>query len=80
MKIYITEKTKIEFEKEINNLIQYSPLDSFEDYSNFGKKQIYQELLSKAIILPEEDSWEDVLETDLKDYNRNYPYGVIISK
>ena len=75
--IYLTEEGKKEIEAKIAELEQFSPIDTFEDYTNFGKKQQLKnfgkkqqlkEILSSATILPVDNNY----------VSSKYPNGVII--
>jgi hypothetical protein len=57
MKFYITEETKQELEAKIAEREQFSPMDTFEDYTNFGKKCLLKEILKSSVVLPVEESW-----------------------
>jgi hypothetical protein len=79
--IYLTEEGKKEIEAKIAELEQFSPIDTFEDYTNFGKKQQLKEILSSATILPVGESWDTVefsYDSPLEDLEETYPNGVII--
>jgi hypothetical protein len=82
--IYLTEEGKKEIEAKIAELEQFSPIDTFEDYTNFGKKQQLKEILSSATILPVEESWGIVeKQTNMMDEHQLrfiYPQGVVIYK
>jgi hypothetical protein len=79
--IYLTQEGKQEIEAKIAELEQFSPIDTFEDYTNFGKKQQLKEILSSATILPVEESWQKVKHFytgDSVKSSKKYPQGVII--
>lgn len=81
MSIYITQQQKEEWETEVTNLKQASIGLNF----NIERQYFLEELLSKAIVLPVEESWEDTLSntevTDCIYSNKmNYPNGVIIKQ
>jgi hypothetical protein len=77
--IYLTPEGKQEIEAKIAELEQFSPIDTFEDYTNFGKKQQLKEILSSATILPVAETWHDIHEEDVANWSEiNYPQGVII--
>jgi hypothetical protein len=88
MSIYITQQQKEEWELKINSLqLAVKTSETAQDYIRAGLEhaelKIYQELLSKTIVLPVEESWEDTLSntevTDCIYSNKmNYPNGVII--
>jgi hypothetical protein len=74
MKIYLTKEAKQEIEAKIAELEQFSPIDTFEDYTNFGKKQQLKEILSSAIILPVEESWHQLFAKNMisATYNNKF--------
>lgn len=79
MSIYITQQQKEEWEAEILTLSLKSVGLTF----NLERENFLKELLSKAIVLPVEGSWDDILSstevTDCIYSNKmNYPDGVII--
>lgn len=79
--IYITEQCKQEIESKIDELRNFSPLETDDDFINRGKQIIFEKILLSAIILPSEESWEDI--KDMLDINTlpiKYENGVIISK
>lgn len=81
MSIYITQQQKEEWEAEILTLSLKSVGLTF----NLEKENFLKELLSKAIVLPVEKSWDDTLSntevTDCIYSNKmNYPNGVIIKQ
>lgn len=58
--IYLTDEAKKEIEAKIDELRNYSPLETDDDFINRGKQIILEEILSSATILPVEKSWDDV--------------------
>lgn len=81
--IYLTEEGKKAIEDKIAELENlYSFWDDIENTEINAKIEIYKEILSSAIILPVEKSWENVI--DIHDpegiCNKYYPNGVIIKK
>ena len=66
--IYLTQEGKQEIENEIKNLE-----DRAYNFNCFSKKEILEEILSSAKILPVEESWEDV-----RNYKTECQNGVII--
>jgi hypothetical protein len=79
--VYLTEEGKKNIEAKISELEQSSPIDTFEDYTNFGRKQQLKELLTSATILSVKESWDTVefsYDSPLEDLEETYPNGVII--
>ncbi len=78
--IYLTEEGKKAIEDKIAELEQFSPIDTFEDYTNFGKKQQLKKILSLATILPVEKNWDGVFDKTFSQayIEKDYPNGVII--
>jgi hypothetical protein len=81
--IYLTEEGKKAIEDKIAELENlYSFWDDIENTEINAKIEIYKEILESAIILPVEESWENVI--DIHDpegaCNKYYPNGVIIKK
>ena len=76
--IYLTEEGKKDIEDKIAELEQSSPIDTFEDYTNFGRKQQLKEILSSATILSVEESWNNCDKNNLLFKQVQYPNGVII--
>jgi len=78
--IFLTQEGKSQLEAKIAELEQSSPIDTFEDYTNFGRKQQLREILSSATILPVEKSWGRIIFNgeDEVEAESNYPDGVII--
>lgn len=83
MSIYITQQQKEEWETEVTNLKQASIGLNF----NIERQYFLEELLSKAIVLPVEDSWDSFGEKcgikHIKgdaDVLIEHPNGVIIKQ
>lgn len=78
MSIYITQQQKEEWETEVTNLKKASIGLNF----NIERQYFLEELLSKAIVLPVEESWTKVeIWTNMLDKYQiefMYPRGVII--
>ena len=81
-KIFLTEEGKKEIETEIYNINK-----TYYQYADWEGKlaeaELYKEILSSAIILPVEESWDDVLtNTERNDCvyscENNFKNGVII--
>jgi hypothetical protein len=80
--IYLTEEGKQEIEAKI------AALDEFKQISNSDyewnelvmEQNAYKKILSSAIILPVEESWEDINFNIFSPYDliTNYPDGIII--
>ena len=88
MSIYITEQKKKELEAKIAELdkIRQSDKDDMT-LEQDSKIEILKEILSEAIVLPDELSWEDIGHKigswwidDADVLQQNYPNGVIIKK
>jgi len=65
MGIYITQQKKEELEARISDLDLFIQDNKDKGYYSLecfhgGRKMIYNEILSEAIVLPVEESWEDV--------------------
>lgn len=88
--IYITEEAKKELEAKVAELEKriinerdcQDPIEYLLGETK-GKQIIYKEILSSAIVLPVEESWENALSnTEVTDciYSNamNFPNGVII--
>jgi hypothetical protein len=86
--IYLTEEAKKEIEAIIENLKQPAPhwdgvyvSDRMDE-----RRELYEQILSSATILPTEESWTDFynatspLFTHFKPSDVEYPNGVIIEK
>jgi hypothetical protein len=93
--IYLTEQGKQEIEAKIAELeqyaheesdidgIQFSDADSFDIGERNGKILKLKEILSSAIILPVEESWEEIFSIHgmskvITNFSSIYPQGVII--
>ena len=81
--IFLTEEGKKAIEDKIAELENlYSFWDDIENTAINAKIEIYKEILESAIILPVEESWENVI--DIHDpegiCKKYYPNGVIIKK
>lgn len=79
--IFLTEKGKKAIEDKIAELEEtYREYASWEE--KYGELQTLKEILESAIILPVEESWENVI--DIHDpegiCKKYYPNGVIIKK
>jgi hypothetical protein len=82
--IYLTEEGKQEIEDELlkieNEVINYAE-DELDDIATIKTRySILKEILSSAIILPVEESWEtfDYKSIDMKTAKKEYSQGVII--
>jgi hypothetical protein len=85
--IYITEEAKKELEAKVAELENELQLvgNLFEEvernpYYISNKIKVYQEILSSAIILPVEASWNNCDKNNLLFKQVQYPNGVIIEK
>ena len=83
MSIYITQQQKEDWETEVTKLKQASIGLNF----NIERQYFLEELLSKAIVLPVEESWVHLSrKTNGSDYgipssvSESYPNGVIIKQ
>ena len=83
MSIYITQQQKEEWETEVTNLKQASIGLNF----NIERQYFLEELLSKAIVLPVEESWNVIGENTGTFYDddglvlkSHFPNGVIIKQ
>ena len=73
--IYLTQEGKQEIENEIKNLedrAYNSGVNTDHYFACFSKKEILEEILASAIILPVEEVW------NRPSTNKKYPNGVII--
>lgn len=84
MSIYITQKQKEEWEKNLvdSRMNAEKNKDSMLTYTSYVTMCVfYEELLSKAIVLPEFDGWGnfalEIFKTERLASNE-YPNGIII--
>jgi hypothetical protein len=87
--IYLTEEAKKEIESKIAELEEENkfPVDKWEEGKNQGKIYILEEILSSAIVLPVEESYNDIQHFETSEHGTvirkhflmaNYSKGVII--
>jgi transcription elongation GreA/GreB family factor len=85
--IYLTEESKKEIETKIAELQEHLAIKQ-KDFTNHkhlcgfldGQIDLLKEILSSAIILPVEESWDNAIDThDIENaFVKHYPNGVII--
>jgi hypothetical protein len=80
MSIYITQQKKEELEariSELDTIRNESSSDNNDWY--LGRIKVLKEILSEAIVLPVEESWDEFYNNSDSLYNQeDYPNGVII--
>jgi hypothetical protein len=82
--IYLIEESKQELEAKIAEiLIELKSSEEMDDYtigSTYSALGVYRKILSSAIILPVEESWDEVYEKTFSQafVEKDYPNGVII--
>jgi hypothetical protein len=86
--IYLTQEGKQEIEAKIAELEKLA-LDADKPSFRMGQKVILLEILTSAIILPVEESWQETIRKPLENFQvedkdstleGNYPNGVIIKQ
>jgi hypothetical protein len=78
MSIYLTEEKK----KELNQRLFWLHSQEIKSEEMWGRIMMLQEILSESIVLPIEESWDDVIDQhDVEGAcKKYYPSGVIIKK
>lgn len=78
--IYLTQEGKQEIEAKIAELenYTYATQNIWIEGQNSGMLEILEDILSSAIILPVEESWESVSDYITSIEQSYYPNGVII--
>jgi len=77
--IYLTEEGKQEIEAKIAELTELATSKETMSISYIAKHSVYSLILQSAIILPIEESWDNIHEEDVANWSTlNYPQGVII--
>lgn len=79
--IYLTEQSKQEIEARIAKIkIELKSSEEMDEYgigSIYAALDVYEKILSSAIILPVEESWGN-MPIGLNESELSYPQGVII--
>jgi hypothetical protein len=78
--IYLTQEGKEEIEAKIAQLEKYKNSDQCNWSFVLGRQATLEEILSEAIILSVEESWDGFIldPKDSKYVQKGYPNGVII--
>jgi hypothetical protein len=88
--IYLTQEGNEEIEAKIAQLEEYMDSDKCNDSRNWsfisGRRFTLEEILNSAIILPVEESWEQMIHKSQQgddvelDREKLYPNGVVIKQ
>lgn len=70
MKLQITIEQKIHIENKIQELQQYSPIETPDDYINLGKQQQLKEILENAAVISTTPVGESTVQSSISDIEK----------